>query len=203
MLMSDRPTAHRSLWALTVLCLLREGPMHPYELQSLIRQRKKDDFLDLKRGSLYHNIERLHRAGLIAAVETTREGRRPERTVYRLTAEGEQELLTWLRELLANPARDSIPFVAALSFLGHLRPKDALKQLSGRAGLLEAEIEGLDAALRELVPRLGRLLVLEAEYERSARQAELEWVRSLIDDLRSGKLTWKSVTFFPRKDRPS
>ena len=33
--------------------------MHPYELQRLIRQRKKDDFLDLKRGSLYHNIERV------------------------------------------------------------------------------------------------------------------------------------------------
>ena len=60
-----------------MLCLLREGAMHPYELQRLIRQRKKDEFLDLERGSLYHSIERLHRAGLIAPVETTREGRRP------------------------------------------------------------------------------------------------------------------------------
>ena len=59
--MSDQRTAYRNLWALTVLCLLREAPMHPYEMQRLIRERKKDDFLDLKRGSLYNSIARLER----------------------------------------------------------------------------------------------------------------------------------------------
>src|SRR6516162_1011722 len=98
--------AYRNLWSLTVLCLLKERPMHPYEMQRLIRQRKNDNFLDLKRGSLYHAIGRLQRAGLIEVVSTTREGRRPERTTYRLTEAGAHEVLAWLRELLANPARD-------------------------------------------------------------------------------------------------
>src|SRR5437016_1094606 len=103
-----RPSpSHRNLWALTVLCLLRERAMHPYEMQRLIRQRKNDNFLDLKRGSLYHAIGRLERVNLIEPVATTREGRRPERTVYRLTEDGAAETLAWLRELLANPARDS------------------------------------------------------------------------------------------------
>jgi DNA-binding PadR family transcriptional regulator len=201
--MGARPSAHRNLWTLTVLSLLREGPMHPYEMQRLIRQRKKDDFLDLKRGSLYNNIERLQRAGLIESVETRREGKRPERTVYRLTEAGERELLAWLRELLLNPARDSTEFVAALSFLAHLPRHDVLEQLSGRAGLLEAKIRGLDASLRELAPRLGRLLVVEAEYRRAMRQAELAWVRSLIDDIRRGDLTWKPEAFFPRPAPPA
>jgi DNA-binding PadR family transcriptional regulator len=181
-----------------VLCLLREKPMHPYELQRLIRERKKADFLELKRGSLYHNIERLQAAGLIAAVGTSREGRRPERTVYRLTAPGMEELLAWLRELLANPGLDSIPFVAALSFMGHLGHKDVLVQLKHRLGQLEAEITQLDSALAELTPHLGRLLVLESEYLRAMRRAELEWVRSLIDDIQRRELTWKPETFFPR-----
>ncbi len=176
--------------------------MHPYQLQRLIRERKKDEFLDLKRGSLYHNIERLQGAGLIAPVETTREGRRPERTVYRLTAQGERELLIWLRELLAMPGRDSIPFVAALSFVGHLGHKDVLDQLRNRSSKLEAEIATFDAALEKLTPHLGRLLLLETEYVRAMRQAEREWVRSLIDDMRSRKLTWKSEAFFPRSDPP-
>jgi len=197
--MSARATSYRNLWALTVLCLLREAPMHPYAMQRLIRQRKKDDFLDLKRGSLYNNIERLQRAGLIEPVETTREGRRPERTVYRLTGEGARELNTWLCELVGKPARGSIQFVAALSFLGHLRPKEAIDQLSRRASILKAEIAGLDMALTELVPQLGRLLVLEAEYERSMKQAELAWVQSLIDDLRRGDFTWKPQKFNPLK----
>jgi DNA-binding PadR family transcriptional regulator len=175
--------------------------MHPYEMQRLIRQRKKDEFLDLKRGSLYHNIERLERAGLIAPVETTRQGKRPERTVYRLTESGLSELLCWLRELLSNPTRGSVSFLAALSFLGHLTPADALEQLSTRAGLLEAQIEAMDVGLRDLVPRLGRLLMLETEYARTMHLSELDWTRSLIDDIRSGILSWNPETFFPRRDR--
>src|SRR5262245_60377410 len=125
---------YRNLWALTVLCLLHEGPMHPYEMQRLIRQRKKDEFLDLKRGSLYHAIGRLQRAGLIEVVSVSREGRRPERTVYRLTSEGEQERLSWMRELLSNPAHDSTQFFAALSFIALMHPDDVREHLEVRPG---------------------------------------------------------------------
>src|SRR5262245_38249289 len=187
---------YRNLWALSVLCLLREGPMHPYEMQRLIRQRKNDEFLDLKRGSLYHAIARLERAGYIAQIETRREGRRPERTVYRITEAGQREQLSWLRELLAKPDHDSTQFFAALSYLPHLPPEDVADLLETRASILEAEVAGLDATLTELVPRLGRLVLLEAEYWRAMRQAELNWVRSLIGDLRAGRLSWDVEAIF-------
>jgi DNA-binding PadR family transcriptional regulator len=164
--------------------------MHPYEMHRLIREWKKDDFLDLKRGSLYHAIGRLERAGLIEPVETTRAGRRPERTVYRLTDDGLHEVTAWLRELLANPARDSTQFFAALSFIALLEPADALEQLEVRAGLLEAEVAGLQEVLRTMTPRIGRLVLLEVEYLRAVRRAELTWVQSLAEDLRAGRLAW-------------
>jgi DNA-binding PadR family transcriptional regulator len=182
--------SYRNLWALTVLCLLRERPMHPYEMQRLIRQRHKDEFLDLKRGSLYHAIERLQKAGLIEAVETTREGRRPERTTYRLSDRGELEVLEWLRELLAKPVREPSQFLAALSFLPHLSADDAVDQLHARASRLELEILALDAVLEKMVPQIGRAVLVEIEYVRAMRQAELEWVRALGVDIRSGRLTW-------------
>src|SRR5947209_1115579 len=188
--MGHSPAGYRNLWALTVLALLRLRPMHPYEMQRLIRDWKKDAFLDLKRGSLYHAIGRLERAGLIAVVETSREGKRPERTVYRITGKGERELLAWLRELLANPARDSTQFFAALSFLPHLDPDDVLEQLDARAGLLEAEVATLDAVLREMTARIGRLPLIEVEYARAMKKAELKWVRSLVEELRTGKFAW-------------
>jgi DNA-binding PadR family transcriptional regulator len=181
---------YRNLWALTVLCLLRERPMHPYEMQRLIRKCHKDTFLDLKRGSLYHAIERLQRAGLIEVAETSREGRRPERTVYRLTEIGEREVLDWLRELLAQPAREPSQFLAALSFLPQLSAEDALDQLQARASRLELEVIGFDAILQKLIPQIGRAVLVEAEYARAMRQAEREWVRSIIEDIRAGRLAW-------------
>jgi DNA-binding PadR family transcriptional regulator len=164
--------------------------MHPYELQRRIRDWHKDEFLDLKRGSLYHAIARLHKQGAIESVETTREGRRPERTVYRLTEAGERQMLTWLQEMLANPVREPTQFFAALSFLPQLSPECVRAQLQQRTALLEAKIDGLDTVLKTMVPRIGRLVLIEVEYERAMRQAELAWVRSLQTELETGTLSW-------------
>jgi DNA-binding PadR family transcriptional regulator len=191
---------HRNLWGLTVLCLLRERPMHPYEMQRLIRQRHKDEYLDLKRGSLYHAIERLQRAGLIDPVGTSREGRRPERTVYRLTDQGEGELLDWLRELLAKPLPEPSPFLAALSNLAHLSPEEAVDQLGERVDRLEMEIVALSAVLDNLIPKIGRVVLVEVEYVRAMRRAERDWVRSLVEDVRSGRLTWDPDTLLHKTE---
>ncbi|HEV7221111.1 MAG TPA: PadR family transcriptional regulator [Pirellulales bacterium] len=180
----------RNLWALTVLCLLRERPMHPYEMQRLIRERHKEAFLELKRGSLYHAIERLAKAGLIEEVGASREGRRPERMTYRLTDAGQSEVLEWLRDLLAKPVREASSFIAAMSFVSHLAPGEAADQLQIRARQLQCGLVAIGAVLENLVPQIGRVPLLEAEYAVAMRKAELEWTRALIEELRSGKLSW-------------
>ncbi len=67
--------------ALAVLACLAEHPMHPYEIATTLRIRKKDESVKLNYGSLYTVVESLLRHGLIIPQETEREGRRPERTV--------------------------------------------------------------------------------------------------------------------------
>src|SRR3982074_1168169 len=115
----------RVLWSLAVLSLLRERDMHPYEMQRQMHIRHTDDLLALKRGSLYHAINQLQRDRLIEPVETSRAGRWPERTIYRITADGEEELVTWLRDLLSSPVREPLQFTAALAHVLHLAPRDA------------------------------------------------------------------------------
>ncbi|HEY1463610.1 MAG TPA: PadR family transcriptional regulator [Terriglobales bacterium] len=182
---------HSSLWELAVLSLLHEGPMHPYEMQSLIRLRHKDEVLVLKKGSLYHAIGRLERAGLIEAQETTRNGRRPERTTYKIVPAGEQELLRWLKQLIATPTHEASQFMASLSFLVYLSPEIAAAQMELRVKSLEKEIAGLGTSMEAALPlAVSRINLLETEYLRSMRIAELAWVRSLIQDLQSGALTW-------------
>src|SRR6266852_2332469 len=132
-----RPQRGRTLWALAVLSLLRERDMHPYEMQRQMHIRHTDDLLGLKRGSLYHAINQLQRVGLIESIETSRAGRWPERAVYRLTADGEEELLTWLRDLISTPVREPSQFTTALAHVSHLAPQDALQQLQLRAVNLE------------------------------------------------------------------
>jgi DNA-binding PadR family transcriptional regulator len=188
--MGRKSIGWKNLWSLTVLVFLRLKPMHPYELQSIIRITHKDDFLQLNPGSLYNSIERLLQAGLIEVAETTRSGRRPERTIYRLTAQGWTEAKKWLLELLETPAPDPIWFFAALSFLPAIPPPEAVEQLAKRVVNLKREIGNYRFALRTVAPRVGRLNLIEVEYALALRNAEVRWVKAIIAELKTGKLKW-------------
>ncbi len=183
-------TSYRSPWALTILSLLFERDMHPYQMRRLVRERGKADFVDLRPGSLYRTIERLERVGLVEPVETSREGRFPERTVYRITEHGREELLDWMREMLSTPVSDFPQVLQALQVLPVLEQDDARLQLEKRLLRLESEIAGLETGMRNLQGALPRIFQVEVEYAITLRRAELEWVRSLVEDIRTGRLTW-------------
>src|SRR6266849_6235550 len=91
--------------ALSVLELLNERPMHPYELAATMRGRHYDEFVRLNFGSLYHTVEVLERDGWIVPAEREKEGRRPERTIYKLTPSGREMLVQVVSEILAIPRR--------------------------------------------------------------------------------------------------
>ena len=189
-------TSYRNLWDLAVLALLREAPMHPYQMQRLLKERHKDELLELKRGSLYHAINRLMAAGLIEATNTARSGRRPERTTYRITAEGRQELIHTLQQMIEIPRHESSEFMAALSFLLHLEHKDALEKLEERAQHIEEELNASVNRLKEAQQRVDRINLIESEYLLAMRRAELKWIRSLIPELRSEDLHWDMKKIF-------
>src|SRR5215468_9128360 len=105
-IMTMSRTFKRSPLALAVLALLHEKPMHPYEMQRLIKERGKDQVIKVEqRASLYQTIDQLLRAELIAFWETARQAGFPERTVYKLTDKGRETALNWMREMLSTPAQ--------------------------------------------------------------------------------------------------
>lgn len=187
----NRRSYRRSPLALAVLGTLYEEPMHPYRIQQLIKERGKDQVINVQqRASIYQTIERLHRVGLIEIVETTRDERWPERTVYQLTDEGRAVAGQWLRDMLATPTREFPEFPAALAFLPLVTPEDALVQLEARISAIEVSLQQLRDELTTVGRWLPRLFLIEAEYQEMQLRAELAWVRSVADDLRAGRLTW-------------
>jgi len=184
--------------ALAVLVTLCERPMHPYEMATTMRSRGKERSIKLNYGSLYTVVNNLARHGLIEAMGAGREGRRPERTVYRVTEAGRKELDDWMAELVAVPVKEYPQFEAALSLLPVLHPDAVTELLHIRTRLLQKEIAQarimLDAAHNA---RLPRLLLIEGEYHVAMREAELSWVRRLAGELEAGTLEgqdgWRHV----------
>jgi DNA-binding PadR family transcriptional regulator len=183
----------RSPLALAILVLLYEAPMHTYGMRQQIRRRGEDEIVNVSQpNSLYQTIARLERSGLIVASSTDQEKNRPERTIYELTSSGRSTMIEWTRELLSTPSREFPEFPAAISVLPILTPKDASKQLELRSGALEAELTRLDTRLAAMA-FLPRLFRLEVEYLHAQVTTDLRWVSALIDDLRTGSLTWNKA----------
>ncbi len=191
---TSKPRSSPNPLALTVLALLIEQPRHPYEMQRLMRERHKD-FAVGKARSFYDAVDRLARDGLVEPLETSREGKRPERTVYRITAEGREEFKSWLGELLSTPVDEYPLFTVAVSFLAYLPPQEAISILEERVVALEGALAGTDASLRALQEQLHlpRLFLLEHEHTQALRRAELAWVRTVIVDIRAGRFAWDIV----------
>jgi DNA-binding PadR family transcriptional regulator len=181
---------------LMVLVLLAEAPMHPYEMQRLMVWRGKDQVVRVQRGSLYPAVERLARAGLIEPLETGREGRRPERTVYQLTGQGRDTAETWLAGMIRTVRNEYPDFPAALSFLPMLSAADARDQLQARRISLGKEIAAMRALAIEMTDnfQLPRLFVIEDEYRLAMLEAEHSWVDRILEDLASGELFWDRET---------
>ena len=180
--------------ALAVLSYLTQRPMHPYELSRTLRDNGDVRSIRFTHGSLYMVVQQLEKAGFIAAQETSREGQRPERTVYALTDAGRQELRDWLRELVEEPVHEYPSFVAALSLMAALPPSEVLPLLRRRLDRLaqrRAETQALvDEATGQGVPEL---FLVEEEYRMAMLDAEAAFVGRLLDRITAPDDGWGAL----------
>ena len=175
--------------SLAVLICLAERPMHPYEVATTLRQRHKHGSVKLNYGSLYSVVESLEKREMITAQETERVGRLPERTIYAITGAGQEEMVSWLSDLLSEPVKEYPAFQAGLSFLPAIPPEDAVVLLQERALHLEVGLAQWRGT-REVVDKRGlpRLFYVEEEFYYAIKERELDYVRQLIDDIASGTI---------------
>ncbi|WP_290051404.1 PadR family transcriptional regulator [Amycolatopsis solani] len=175
-----------NLLGLAVLSVLVDGPKHPYEMATVLKQRGKEGDLPIKWGSLYTVVANLEKHGFLAAVESVKDGGRPERTVYRITPAGRAEFEDWVRELVGTADREPPRFKTGLSMLGVLGPDQAARQLRLRLTELDEHAGALRTSLEQLSALMPRLFLVEVEYDLAMTEAEARWVRGFLDELTSG-----------------
>ncbi|NUS54741.1 MAG: PadR family transcriptional regulator [Streptomycetaceae bacterium] len=180
-----------NLLGLAVLSYLLMRPMHPYELSKTLRDNGDARSIKFNHGSLYMVVGQLEKAGFIAAQETSRDGARPERTVYALTEAGRAEQREWLRELVELPEHEYPHFVAALSLVSALPPSEVVDLLNRRIERLTGERQSTqdnyDAAVgNEVHP----LFLVEEEYRLALLDAEIAFVRRFVERITDPVAGW-------------
>lgn len=186
---------------LMVLALLREGDMHPYEMIRLMRQRHDDRLVTITNGTLYHTVGRLERAALVAEVGVDRDGNRPERTTYTLTAEGRGAVEEWVRRELPRIDRRA-EFRIALAEAHNLDRLEVIDLLTRRcAALAEDHLRHGKGGADALSRGVPEQFLLEIEREALLLSTELSWTEKLIQRLEQHAFPWGADELLPQSER--
>ncbi len=92
--------------------------------------------------------------------------------------------------MLSTPRNEFPEFPAALSFAMLLGPEETVAVLERRAELLAEDVATYERDVETHSGSLPRVALLDDEYQVAVATAELAWIRGVIEDLRSGLLTW-------------
>ncbi|HEX7981644.1 MAG TPA: PadR family transcriptional regulator [Gemmatimonadaceae bacterium] len=156
----------------------RHGPRHGHRIRRAAEQANVAAWGGVTVGALYREMKALDAEGLIAALRTETEGRRPARTIYEITPEGRRELAILREQALAEPKQAPDAVSVALAFGGVGERGVALPLLRVRRDVLQREVEGIAAERARLVAE-GILGAVDAAVFRRGellRAAEVAWI---------------------------
>lgn len=176
-----------------VLGLLRESPMHGYELRKRLNT-SLGVFRAFSYGSLYPCLKTLVQQGWIAeeagsaAAEllTAQLTGRRAKIVYRITAEGKERF----EELLAETGPDTWEdehFGVRFAFFGQTTRDVRMRVLEGRRSRLEERLDKMRASLARTRERLDDYTLELQRHGMESVEREVRWLNELIESERTGR----------------
>jgi DNA-binding PadR family transcriptional regulator len=162
---------------LAILGLLKERPMHGYQLQREL-SGQLGGLWRVSYGSLYPSLRRLERDGAISSQPGGGTGGR-RKTVYAITDEGERLFLELLQEPPHESQTEDTRFRLRLAFFRYLPPETRVRLLQRRRQALEARLDEIREHLRDpaLTDDYQRALL---EHARAATGSDIAWLNDLI-----------------------
>ena len=161
---------------LLLLGLLRQEEMHGYR----IVERVEADLrycTDLKKPTVYFLLGKMEKAGWVSRTRS-RQGKRPPRWVYQITASGEAQFQDLIRQNLSTYVPSRFPGDVGLAFLTAIAPREAADRLHERRTQVQAELN----ALRQAPVQNGSTEWV-LSHQRAHLESEVRWLEALIGAL--------------------
>jgi DNA-binding PadR family transcriptional regulator len=166
---------------LAILGLLKERPMHGYQLSRELTQAL-GGFWRVSYGSLYPTLRRLERDGAIVSQPSDQPvaGRR-RKNVYRITEDGEASFLALLQETPHDTQTEDTRFRVRLAFFRYLPPETRLRLLERRRASLEDRLTSVSDSLRVARERVDDYALALMQHGRDSTASDIAWLDGLIE----------------------
>lgn len=164
---------------LAVLGLLKEKPMHGYELKKRLVDQL-GHFGQFSYGSLYPTLKRLSKQRAVE-MEYAR-GETPRRkNVYRITGEGERLFEALLEESGPGITGERNAFMFRLAFFRYMKPETRRRLLEGRRGYLQGRLAKMAASLKNLRDRMDAYSVELMRYGVDEAEHDIRWLDDMLE----------------------
>ena len=140
---------------LVILSLLAERPMHGYEVNATLENRKIRDWAAVSRPQIYYSLDKLTSLGLIRITTEGSPSAGPERRVLRTTEQGRRRLADALEGAHWTRTRVHQPFLTWLALSWQARPRAFQNQLKQRREFLRRQLAEEQATLKDVLKEVG------------------------------------------------
>jgi DNA-binding PadR family transcriptional regulator len=170
---------------LVILSLLAERPMHGYEANATLEDRKIREWAAVSRPQIYYSLDKLTRLGLIRVIETEGASAGPERRVFETTASGRRRLADALEISRWTTTRVHQPFLTWLALSWQARPRIFQRQVKRRETFLRKQLTVQEATLQDVLAEVGHpyheaVWMLKLMIQQT--QIELQWLEGVAVD---------------------
>lgn len=170
---------------LVILSLLAERPMHGYEVNATLEERKIREWAPVSRPQIYYSLSKLTNLKLIRVTPGDLPAAGPERRVMQTTALGREQLANALEAKHWVTQKVHQPFLIWLALSWQARTKTFRKQLENRKKLLEQRLDEEETTLTDVLAEVGHqyheaVWMLHLLIEQT--QTELRWVERILRD---------------------
>ena len=157
--------------------------MHGHRIRRAAQTDRTELWADVKPGSLYGALHRMEAEGIVEAVRTEQEGKRPARTVYGITEEGRGELAAHRDEALREARLRPDPVDLALQFTGDLSEEALRSALVARRDSLASQLASWQQVRDSADPYLSEMEKMTFGHTLGRLEAELSWHDELLGRL--------------------
>lgn len=164
---------------LAVLGLLKEGPMHGYELRKRLATTL-GPFRAVSYGSLYPCLGRMERAGLVAETSGAIGPRR--RHAYQISPEGETY---FFQQLEHGAVYDNDRFRLRFAFFRYLPKESRIGLMERRKVYLQEKLLEFKESLQTTKDRIDSYTMSLINHGMSSCEHDIRWLEELIDQERA------------------
>ena len=170
---------------LVILSLLAERPMHGYEVNATLEDRKIREWAPVSRPQIYYSLDKLTKLKLIRVTDSDLPSAGPERRVMQTTPLGREQLADALEAKHWVTQGVHQPFLIWLALSWQARTKTFRKQLDSRRKLLEERLSEAKETLADVMTEVGHpyheaVWMLQLLIDQT--QTELRWVERILGD---------------------